>query len=444
MAALHLVTGYKGTAHITSADQGVLNAMLAGAGDYVLSKGRMFEAEIVSNNLVRIHNGCLMMNGRQVNLDGDSYIDANIANGTSAMKRHDIIAIHYEINSTTGVESVQLVVVKGTAASSAPTDPTISSTNSILDGATVHRMPLYRVVLNGLVIERVEPIFQALAPMADFHHGFYKQNMLINGDFQCNQRGEDAYDTSNKSMYTVDMWRGYKVKVTVRKDGIKLAGTSTTEQGYFTQFIQLGKLETKTYTISAMVDGKICTYTITPGGTAKEKDFGKFKISALTVSTWDNNLPEYNYYNNKLKINILPVGTNEITINYIDVFEGSVAHPHVKEDPATALMRCRRYVQGGVFFSPALFRNDDAASSGNYKYRIGISLETMHGTPLLESCDWLYYDNNGTSVTGHITDSAVTDASKNHIWAWVTGKLMGDKSNGVRLVYVVSCEPNDA
>ena len=44
--SLHLVTGYKGTAHITSADQGVLNAMSVGAGDYVFTKGKKFEYPI--------------------------------------------------------------------------------------------------------------------------------------------------------------------------------------------------------------------------------------------------------------------------------------------------------------------------------------------------------------------------------------------------------------
>ena len=179
MAALHLVTGYKGTAHITSADQGVFNAMIVGTGDYVFTKGKRFEAAIISNNVVRIYDGSLMMNGRQVNLDAGLYLDATIANGTQGVNRHDIIAIRYEVDSTTGVESASLVVEQGANSSGTPTDPdNIYYSVTILNGETVRDMPLYRVVLEGLTITKVEPLFQVLAPMADIQHGFYKQNLL--------------------------------------------------------------------------------------------------------------------------------------------------------------------------------------------------------------------------------------------------------------------------
>lgn len=384
MAGLHLVTGYKGAAHITSADQGIFNAMSVGANDYVFSNGRRFEAQIISNNAVRIYDGSLLMNGRQVNLDSGSYLDAIISNGTAGMYRNDIIAMRYEKNTNTGVESVSLVVGTGTATSGTPTDPDITYPDSIVNGASVHDMPLYRVRLNGITIESVEPLFQVLAPMADFQHGFYKQNLLINGDFQCNQRGRTQYVATGKVMYSVDMWRAYNIVVNVRNDGIEIRGSADT-QGYLTQFIQLGKLETKTYTISAMVDGKVYTFTVTPGGTAKEKDFGKFKLSALTTSTWDNTL---NDYNNKLKVNFMPVGTKYMVINYIDVFEGTVAYPHVKEDPATAMMRCRSYLQVGVQTNPYMWYKTE---NSKCYYGCVLSYEPMVRTPRFEEVDVNYY-----------------------------------------------------
>lgn len=449
MTGLHLVTGYKGTAHVTSADIGVFNAMTMGADDYVLTKGKRFEAQIVSNNAVRIYDGSLMMNGRQVNLDSGSYLDAIISNGTSGMRRHDIIAIRYEVNAESGIESVSLVVGEGTPSASTPTDPAISYPNSILDGATTHDMPLYRVVLNGLTIEKVEPLYRVLVPMADFQHGFYKQNMLINGDFQCNQRGSKTYNREGKVGYTLDMWRGYNVKVEQLNNGVKLTGVSADAQGYFTQFIQLGKLETKTYTISAMVDDKVCTFTVTPGGSAKEKDFGKFKISALTVSLWDNDLPQFNYYNNKLKINIIPVGTNTITINYVDVFEGIIAYPHVKEDPATAMMRCRRYVQGGTYFSPWMwYKTEDE----NVLYKCVLPYEPMAAAkPNMERCVAWMYDEQSNDIGLYdkfitdITDTNTTGSTPSIKYAFelqinTNGCVMNERCNGFKIVYILSCE----
>lgn len=444
MADLHLVTGYKGTAHVTSADQGVFNAMSIGAEDYVFTKGRRFEAQIISNNAVRIYDGSLMMNGRQVNLDAGTYLDAIIANGTQGMNRHDIIAIRYEINTTTGVESASLAVLQGTASSGTPTDPTNRYSSSILNGATVHDMPLYRVILEGLTVTKVEPLFQLLAPMADIQHSFYKQNMLTNGDFQCNQRGKKTYEVTGTAQvaYSVDMWRIHQLKLEVLNEGVKVTGNNTSGQGYLTQFIQLGKLKTAWYTISAMVDDKIYTYTLTPAGTAKEKDFGKFKISALTTSTWDSAL---NDYNNKLKVNICPVGTNSFVIKYVDVFEGVVAYPHVKEDPATALMRCRRYIQRGCCRAPFIKTEYDGGESGDARYRFAMSFEPMISTPTLVACSWHYYSYMSNSEEGDKDDLTVATVTIDGRMDLITTRTCLARNKdclSVTVTYVLSCEHN--
>lgn len=436
MAELHLVTGYKGTAHITSADQGIFNAMSVGADDYVFTKGKRFEAQIMSNNIIRILDGSLMMNGRQVNLDSGSYIDVTVSNGVSGLLRNDIIAVQYHKNITTGIESADIVILPGTASSS-PQDPTfLGGYGNIIEGDITHFMPLYRVRLEGLNIVGLDPLFQVLAPMADIQHGFYKQNMLINGDFQCNQRGEKTYTaTPNVSKYTVDMWRAFNVSVQKLNEGVTLTALYTTDC-YFTQFIQLGKLKTTTYTISAMADDKICTFTVTPGGTAKEKNFGKFKITALTISTWDDALGDYN---NKLKINICPLTTDPITFKYIDVFEGTVAYPHVKEDYATALMRCKQYVQAGVGVSPILHEGKVG------QYRIGIPFSEMHSAPTLESCSWsLISSATNDWETGDISYFTVLDTTKNFLQgrAEAGGVSLASYVFGIRISYLLTCEYN--
>ena len=445
--ALHLVTGYKGKAHITSADQGLFNAVSLGTEDYVFTTGKQFEAQVINSNTVRIFDGALMMNGRFVTLETGTYLDATIANGTSGMKRHDIIGIRYEINSTSGVESVSLSVTKGTATASTPSDPINGYPISIVNGATVRDMWLYRVVLNGLNIEKVEPLFTVLAPLAKTQHSFYKQNLLLNGDFQCNQRGKKTYDKLTSATFTVDMWRGYLVKVNVLNEGITLTGSSSTEQGYFTQFIQLGKLVTTTYTICAMADDKLCTFTVTPGATAKEKSFGTFKISALTTSVWSNDL---NDYDNKLKINICPIGTNATTFKYIDVFEGVVAYPHVKEDPATALMRCRRYIQAGSNTSP-FFWNTLEIDRGDV-YSAMITFDTMARRPQVDSCTATYYalasawqtatyklgDSGANSIVVNTAKQPATDAILLEI-----SMAPHERCSGVHLKYVLSCEPDE-
>ena len=191
--ALHLVTGYKGAAHITSADQGAFNAGCVGLDEYVLTNGKRFEALAVSSNTIRIYDGSLCMQGRHVNLDAGTYIDVSIANGTQSMNRNDLIVLRYTKNIASGAESVAFTVIQGTAGVGTAVDP-LYTQGDILSGERTHDMPLYRVKLSGLNIEAIEPMFRVVSPLADVQHGFYRQNLLINGDFQCNQRGKKTYD----------------------------------------------------------------------------------------------------------------------------------------------------------------------------------------------------------------------------------------------------------
>ena len=447
--ALHLVTGYRGNAHITSADQGAFNAGCVGLDEYVFTNGKRFEAQVITNNTIRIFDGSLCMRGRHVDLSPGTYVDVSISNGSQSSNRNDLIVLRYTKNVASGAESVAFAVIQGATSSGTAVDPTYTQ-GDILAGASSHDMPLYRVKITGLNITAVEPMFKVVSPLSDLQFGFYKQNMLINGDFQCNQRGNKTYDVTGTSAYTVDMWRAFQVKVDVLNEGVKLTGKTATAQGYFTQFIQLGKLKTTSYVISAMVDGEIYTFTVTPGATAKEKVFDKFKISCLTLSAWDNDL---NDYNNKLKINICPIGTSSFTLTYVDVFEGNVVYPHRKEDYATALMRCEKYIVKKGYTAPVY--SIYAPSSNTYCYEFVICLDRMankfgaySNPPKIESYTWNYITTSGTANSGENPTVAIYDITNTagvHTLRTATGTLnMHEKCSGIKGTYVVTCEPREA
>lgn len=157
--SIHIVTAYAGKEHITSADQGSFNAGVVGTGKYVMGTGSRFEAEIVSNNLVKIKDGDLVNQGRHVRIAADDYEECTIQNGTQSRYRNDLIVARYSKNADTGIETISMIVIKGTAStSSSPADPTYTS-GDILNGALTDDFPLYRVRLNGLSITAVEPLF---------------------------------------------------------------------------------------------------------------------------------------------------------------------------------------------------------------------------------------------------------------------------------------------
>lgn len=166
--AVEIITGHTGKEHVTAEAAGALHAGIIGTGKYVLTGGNQFAAEIVSNNLVKIKSGELVNQGRHMRIPENSYEEVTIQNGAQSVKRNDLIVMRYKKESNTlieSVESAELVVIKGTAGSTAA-DPSYVSGN-IFAGATQDDFPLYRVALNGLNIESVIPLFSTVGSLSE-------------------------------------------------------------------------------------------------------------------------------------------------------------------------------------------------------------------------------------------------------------------------------------
>lgn len=159
--SMHLVTGYAGEEHITAADQGAFNAAFFGTGQYVMEVGNMCEASITSNSNVRILDGDILMKGRHIRIKPNTYEDVTISTGTAGVNRNDLIVVEYNEDTTTGIETIALKVIKGTESEGTPSDPSYTD-GDILGGTTFNQMPLYRVVLEGVVLQRIEPMFETI------------------------------------------------------------------------------------------------------------------------------------------------------------------------------------------------------------------------------------------------------------------------------------------
>ena len=169
--AIKLITGLKTTANIESQDDGARIYGTISSGDKVLNVGSKLIYQIISNNLVRIKDGELLMQGRHVRQAPNTYTDLTINNGTSGLKRNDIIVARYTKNSSTGIENVELAVLQGTPDATA-TDPIIT-TGDIFVGCEIHEMALYRVYLNGLNIESVTQMFKTLGAVENIVNLIY-------------------------------------------------------------------------------------------------------------------------------------------------------------------------------------------------------------------------------------------------------------------------------
>lgn len=155
--ALELVTGYWGQNHVTAEQEADLNAGIFGSGFYVLPVGEKMRAEAVTSNQIRIFDGIFVGYGRQASIEEGGYENVEIENGTSGLRRNDMIVVKYTKEEQSGIEGVSFEVLKGQTGSTAQ-DP-VPNKQDIRAGAFESEMPLYRVKLNGLAIEAIEPLF---------------------------------------------------------------------------------------------------------------------------------------------------------------------------------------------------------------------------------------------------------------------------------------------
>lgn len=165
--AIELITGYAGAGHVSSADAGRYNAGVCGTGKYVLGTGTKFAYSIESSNLVRIGSGDAVNQGRHIIIPQNSVEDAAIQNGNQNRTRIDVIALRYSKDTSTGIESASLVVIKGTEVTSGatPQAPAVTSGN-IYNGAAVDDMPLYHVLIDGTQIQSVTKVFTEIHSLA--------------------------------------------------------------------------------------------------------------------------------------------------------------------------------------------------------------------------------------------------------------------------------------
>lgn len=162
MSNLHLVTGYAGKEHITSADQGSFNAALMGNGQFVLERDKKFEASIISNNQVRVNGGDILMQGRHIRMEANTYADLYFDNGTNNYKRVDIIAVRYTKNTETDVEEAELVVIKGVQSNTTPELPAHTDGDIVNGNALLNEMPLYKVTFDGINMTGITKLFETV------------------------------------------------------------------------------------------------------------------------------------------------------------------------------------------------------------------------------------------------------------------------------------------
>lgn len=152
---MNIITGYRGEPHITS--QQLRNTYIGIFGQtprIIKGVGAELAAIIISANEIDIADGMVSCQGCTAEIPRGTVESMAIENGTQGMMRTDLIVVRYTKNSGTGVETMELAVIKGTPASSNPQRPSHTS-GTISEGDTLVEFPLYDVNINGISVTSV-------------------------------------------------------------------------------------------------------------------------------------------------------------------------------------------------------------------------------------------------------------------------------------------------
>lgn len=183
----------------------------------------------------------------------------------------------------TVISDAQNVVNQGKTEIENTTSQGKNELNSIVDNAE-DLVAKANASINTVVGTANEALFTVQQVVAS--KGYYgsNPNLLINGDFRVNQRGQTSYSGTN--IYTVDRWRltGTGV-VDVLANGIRFtAGGGWTGIRYF--FEKPSQLANKTITISAKVTGSVgvwCGFLL--NGTNVGGGYNEIKTSQIFKAT---------------------------------------------------------------------------------------------------------------------------------------------------------------
>lgn len=263
----------------------------------------------------------------------------------------------------------------------------------------------------------------SVAEIADVYH----PNLLVNGDFQINQRGKKEYNFNKQGGYGLDMWQHRQgnyyqaLIVTPIKGGGVHVKLSTGAGAGLRQYLDVDKFKIgQSYTTVIKIDN-----TEYKGMIILENSFKAIienDVFALELGFVEENKIAYSLW--------FKNGNSEYDIWYVDLFEGDIAYPHVKEDYQQALLRCLYHVEYGEF---ACHYNNNTYFIPGFTYKY-----PKRNTPTIEFIKTVVDDQG--SVNGTFTAVSQNACSCPFV-RYNNGSAVGLGIKVLNMRVLISCEP---
>lgn len=161
--SVQIVTGYTGERHITPYMDATVNRGIFGEDGCILSSGSQMSASMPDINTFVIADGAFSIQGHIGITNGETLTVDTCASGS---RRIDLVVARFEHDSNTNIDTLSIVLLKGTETTSQyPTTPTYR-TGTIADGANVD-LPLYQITLDGSTVTFAKTVDTASASLGD-------------------------------------------------------------------------------------------------------------------------------------------------------------------------------------------------------------------------------------------------------------------------------------
>lgn len=154
---MNIITGYRNDPHITSQQLRNTYISIFGSDAKILDVGSKMAVTVISANEIEIADGQLICEGCTAEIAHGTTESLTISNGAQGKQRIDLIVVRYTKDAGTGVEDMQLAVVKGTPAASNPAVPSYNE-GTIAGGDSPVDFPIYKVNLDGISITSVDAL----------------------------------------------------------------------------------------------------------------------------------------------------------------------------------------------------------------------------------------------------------------------------------------------
>lgn len=260
-------------------------------------------------------------------------------------------------------------------------------------------------------------------------------NLLINGDFQINQRGQSSYSASNdKVVYTVDMWRivttsTNTITCEVIDGGVRLTNVGDGEAN-FEQVLNI-------HSESHIAIGSFKNLSGS-GYIALARDGVWDKADLINGDVILKSTPDSDF--DRLVVRLMP--NSSVEIEHLYLYEGDFLCRHIPEDKAIALIRCKSKVNVIDSVLGQLVSNEEK-SVVHAVVNLPVSIDSTPTLNIISKGSCMLYDI--ASLT--ISNVSIFNFVSSQLYLYFEFSNKVDNSWNGSVVYtenfkaIVSCEP---